>query len=208
MRHLLSGIFCMLLLSSPVQADDLTEIRELLKTKIDAVVLLLQDKTLNKTVRNEQIIDIVTPIFDYQTMAKLSLGKKHWPQLNQEQREEFSELFTARLQESYLDKLDIYSDEEVVFGEPKATGKTVQLPTTLISKGNRIGMLYKFYRPADSWMIYDVEIGGVSIIQTYRSQFDEALSKGPIDDLLVKLKADGGFVLPGPDSTKGQSEQM
>ena len=48
-------------------------------------------------------------------------------------------------------------------------------------------MLYKFYE-STSWLIYDLEIQGVSIISTYRSQFDQVLSKGTIDELLTKLE--------------------
>jgi phospholipid transport system substrate-binding protein len=62
-------------------------------------------------------------------------------------------------------------------------------------------MLYKFYRAAQGWKIYDVEIGGVSVIQTYRSQFDGVLSEGTIDDLLGKLKSEGSFALPAPVDT-------
>lgn len=206
MRYMLPAILCLLIFSTSAQADEASEVRERLKEKIDSVTVLLKDKTLDKALRNNQIIDIVTPLFDYQAMAKLSLGKKYWPDLSQEKRQAFSELFITRLQESYLSKLDIYSDEEVVFGEPQKSGNKLQLPSTLVSKQNRIEMLYKLYRSASGWKIYDVEIGGVSIIQTYRSQFDEVLDAGNIDDLLAKLKTDGQFENPASGSGKAQSE--
>ena len=204
MRHVLSAILCVCLFSAPAQADELGEVSELLKMKVNAVMALLQNKTMDKVQRNDQIIAIVTPIFDYQAMAKLSLGKKHWPTLSEEQRAKFDHLFTLRLQESYLSKLDIYSDEEVIFGEPQTVGRMVHMPSTLISKQNRIEMLYKFYSSKTGWMIYDVEIGGVSIIQTYRSQFDEVLNQGSIDDLLEKLKTKEDFVIPAPDVGKAR----
>jgi len=204
MRYLLSAILCVLLFASPTLADAPDEVRELLKVKIDAVVVLLQDKTIEKTDRNERILDIISPIFDYPTMAKLSLGKKHWPALSQEQQVVFSDLFNKRLQTSYLEKLDLYSDEKILYGTAQADGKKVHMPTTLISKGSKIEMFYKFYRSAVGWKIYDVEIGGVSVIQTYRSQFDGVLSEGTIDDLLEKLRIDGTFVIDAAD-VKGVS---
>lgn len=206
MRYLLYAILCVFLFASPTLADAPDEVRELLKVNIDAVVVLLQDKTIEKTHRNEQILDIIAPIFDYQTMAKLSLGKKHWPTLSQEQQVAFSDLFSKRLQASYLEKLDLYSDEKVLYSAAQAEGKQVHVPTTLISKGSKIEMLYKFYRSAEGWNIYDVEIGGVSVIQTYRSQFDGVLSAGTIDDLLEKLRIDGAFVIVAPDEKKAPSE--
>lgn len=198
MRNPIAIILCGLLLVSPAVADETTVVGALLKDKINAVVMLLQDKAVDKAHRNERISEIVSPIFDYQTMAKLSLGKKYWPTLSEEQQKTFSALFTERLQESYLDKLGLYSDEQVVYGEPQAEGKTIHTPVTLIARDSRINMLYKFYKSAQGWQIYDVEIGGVSLIQTYRSQFDGVLRDGTIDDLFARLRTDGAFAMPEP----------
>ena len=206
MKHLFAAILCVLLLASPGLADSSSEVRELLKVKIDAVVALLQDHTTEKVDRNEQILDIIAPMFDFQTMAKLSLGKKNWPTLSQEQQATFSDLFSKRLQTSYLEKLDLYTNEEILYGEPEATGRKVHQPTTLISKDSRIKMLYKLYLSSSEWRIYDVEIGGVSIIQTYRSQFDGALSEGTIDDLFEKLRTDGAFVISASDEKEARPE--
>jgi phospholipid transport system substrate-binding protein len=190
-------------MTSVAAADDKTEVSTLLQTNVDAIVLLLQNNGLDKGERNAKIIDIVTPLFNYQTMAKLSLGKKHWPSLDAEQKAEFSKLFTKLLQDSYLEKLDIYTDEKVLYGEPQTVGKKIHAPTTLIAKDSRIEILYKFYKSAKGWMIYDVEIGGVSVIQTYRSQFDGVLSKGTTEDLLEKLRTEDSFSIPEPDPIGG-----
>jgi phospholipid transport system substrate-binding protein len=203
MRNIYLIILCVLLIAVPTLADELGEVRELLKERIDAVVVLLQEKGVDKVRRNEQITNIVAPIFDYKAMARLSLGKKHWSTLDKEQQTEFSDLFIARLQKSYLDKLDLFSDEKVLYGEPLAKGKKVHMPTTLVSKGRRIEMLYKFYNSRKGWKVYDVEIGGVSVIQAYRSQFDGVLSEGTIDALLDKLKTDGAFVIAAPSNQAG-----
>lgn len=198
MRYLLSAILCVFLFTGVGLCDDTGDVKALLTSNVDAVVELLQDKALDKPKRNEQIIAIITPLFDFNTMAKLSLGKKHWPALNEEQQDQFSDLFIQRLQGSYLDKLDIYTDEKVVYGEPVTNGTKIHMPTTLISNDSQIEMLYKFYRNSEGWKVYDVEIGGVSVIQTYRSQFDGVLQEGSVNDLLEKLKTDGVFVMPSP----------
>lgn len=201
MRYLFSLLLSLLLSATPSLAEGPAEARELIETKIDAVMLLLQDESLEKTRRDVQILALVAPIFDYPTMAKLSLGKKHWPQLNFGEKATFSDLFIDRLQRSFLEKLDIYTDEKVLYGEPLKKGKKVHVPTTLVSKDSRIEMLYKMYRTAEGWKVYDVEISGVSVIQTYRSQFDGVLSEGSIDDLLEKLKTDGAFTIAESDET-------
>ena len=198
MRYLFIPLLVIALLASPAIADENTEVAELIRTNVDAIVALLKDKSIVKTERNARIIAIVNPLFDYGTMAKLSLGKKHWPALNEKQQAEFSELFTKRLQESYLEKLDIYTDETVRYSEPQTVGKQVHAPTTLVAKDSEIEVLYKLYQSDGKWKIYDVEIGGVSVIQTYRSQFDGVLAKGTVDELLSKLRNGGEFSIPEP----------
>jgi phospholipid transport system substrate-binding protein len=177
-------------------ADDSTEIKNLLKAKIDIVVQLLLEKNIDKKKRNEKILETVSPIFDFPRMAKLSLGKKHWTRISGEQRKEFSDLFVKQLKESYLEKLELYSNEEVVVEEAKRVKSRIHIITHLVSKDDKKEMVYKFYKSKQGWKIYDVVMLGVSIVQTYRSQFDGVLKKETFDDLLLKLKKSGEFSVP------------
>jgi len=152
------------------------------------VISVLEKKTLNEEAKKKEIVEIVTPMFNFSLMSKLTLGKKHWPGLTKDQKEKFIELFTKRLKDSYLDKMMLYSDEKIEYKEPVQIKKKVHIPTILTSKDNKISMLYKLYKSKQTWRIYDIEVQGVSLISTYRSQFDEILRNKTIDDLLVKLE--------------------
>jgi phospholipid transport system substrate-binding protein len=187
MKLLLYTAFSILLVSQAA-ADDKSAAEEFLKSNLDAVFTVLQKKELSQQAKNSEVVKIVTPMFDFELMAKLSLGKKYWPGLSPEQKERFTELFVGRLRLSYLNKLTAYTDEKVVYEAPVAVNKKVHLPTQLISKGNEISMLYKLYPSDNNWKVYDIEIQGVSIIRSYRSQFNEILQKGTIDDLLQKME--------------------
>ena len=182
------AVFGLLLLSSAVTADDKSAAEEFLKNNLDAVFTVLQKNDLSPQARNSKVEEIVTPMFDFELMGKLSLGKKYWPDLSPEQREKFTELFVERLRQSYLNKLTAYTDEKIIYESPVTVKKKVHMPTLLISKGKKISMLYKLYSSSNSWKIYDVEIEGVSIIRSYRSQFNEILQKGTFDDLLQKMQ--------------------
>jgi len=188
MKNLLYSVLIFLVMTQTVGADDKNVVKELLKSKVDAAIAVLQKEDLVQQEKNKQIIEIVTPLFDFPLMAKLSLGRKYWPGLVKEKRARFIELFTQRLKESYLDKLKLYTDEQVVFKTAVREKRKIKIPTELKSKNNTISMLYKFHDSGNSWLIYDIEVQGVSIISTYRSQFDHVLSKGTIDDLLIKLE--------------------
>ena len=188
MKVLLCAGFSLLLLSQAVTADDKSAAEEFIKSNLDAVFTVLQNKDLSIETRNSEVEKIVTPMFDFTLMGKLSLGKTYWPELSPDQRERFTELFVERLRRSYLNKLTAYTDEKIIYESPVAVKKKVHMPTLLISKGKKISMLYKLYPTNNSWKIYDVEIEGVSIIRSYRSQFNEILQKGTFDDLLQKME--------------------
>lgn len=188
MKSLLYSVFILLVMTQTVGADDKDVAKELLETRIMSAIAVLQIKDLDQQEKKKQVIEIVTPIFNFSLMAKLSLGRKYWPGLTKEERQRFTELFTKLLKESYLDKLMLYTDEKVVFKTPVQEKRKIKIQTELISKDNTISMLYKLHESTHSWLIYDIEVQGVSIISTYRSQFDQVLSNGTIDELLIKLE--------------------
>jgi phospholipid transport system substrate-binding protein len=179
---------CFFMLSETVLADDKMSAEEFLKSKLDQVFAVLQKEDLGQPEKDDQIVEIVTPMFDFALMAKLSLGKKHWSGLSEENKERFTELFIKRLRRSYLNKFVLYTDEKIIYDAPVEVSEKIQIPTSLISKDKKISMVYKLYNPNNSWKIYDIEIQGVSIIRSYRAQFDEILQSGSIDDLLHKLE--------------------
>lgn len=188
MRTLLCAILCVLFISRPTLADDINAVEVLIKSRLDAVILVLQEKEFKAEEKNNKINEIIFPLFDFKKMAKLSLGKKYWPGLCNEEKEKFTELFIERMKNSYREKLTLYTDEEVVYEAPAQVKNKIRYQTYLISKDNKISILYKLYKAGDTWKIYDVEVEGVSIIQTYRSQFVHILQNGTIDDLLQKMQ--------------------
>jgi phospholipid transport system substrate-binding protein len=188
MKNLLVAALGLLLFSQSVAADGKSEVEELLKNNLDAVFTVLQKKGLEQQAKNQEIVEIVTPMFDFELMARLSLGKKHWPGLSQDKKERFTELFIKRLKASYLKNFTLYTDEKIFYEPSVQVKKKIHAPTYLISKDKKISILYKFYKAGNDWKIYDLEIQGVSIIRSYRSQFSRILASGTIDDLLLKLE--------------------
>jgi phospholipid transport system substrate-binding protein len=188
MKVWLYAVFGLLLLSRPVVADKKIDAEEFLKSNLDAVFAVLQKKDLAPQAKNNAVVEIVTPMFNFALMAKLSLGRKYWSDLTQDKKDRFTELFVKRLRQSYLDKLTTYTDEEIIYEPPVEVKKKIHIPTSLISKGKKISMLYKLYPSSNIWKIYDIEIQGVSIIRSYRSQFREILQKGTFDDLLQRMQ--------------------
>lgn len=160
---------------------------ELIRTKWNAVISVLRNKDLDQEARIKKINKIVSPIFDFPLMAKLALGREHWPKLTKAQQEKFTKLFVERLKTSYREKIALYTNEEVLFKPAEKKRSTICIPMELTSKDKKIAILHKLRKVDKRWKIYDVEIQGISILLTYRSQFDDILSKGTVEELLSRL---------------------
>jgi phospholipid transport system substrate-binding protein len=188
MKKALITALCLLWVAVPVWADEIATVENLLKEKTDAVLIILKDKKVDETVKKNQIMEIISPIIDFQLMAKLTLGKNNWGKLNKQQQTEFVDLFVERLKRSYLDKSSFYEDEKLVYKPGFQRGNKVYVPVDVISNDKPIELLYKFYKSGQGWMAYDIEINGVSLIKSYQAQFSELLKNGTVEDLLVSLR--------------------
>ena len=161
---------------------------ELVRSKWRAVISVLRTKDIDQKEKEKKISKIVNPIFDYPVMAKLALGKKHWPKLTLSQQKKFTQLFVERLKTSYREKIALYSDEDVQFKAAVRKKTLIHIPMELISKDKKVTITHKLRKVDKRWKIYDVDIQGVSILLTYRSQFDDILRKGTVEDLLSRLE--------------------
>jgi phospholipid transport system substrate-binding protein len=188
MKTVIATIAIFIFFSPHAVAGETETAQDVLQRNLDAVFAILKNKDLTKQAKQKEIEAIVTPMFDFPLMAKLSLGKKHWTGLTPENKDRFTELFVKRLRQSYLDKLTAYTDEKVIYGSAVEVDNKVHISTDLVSKGNEISMLYKLYASGSAWRIYDIEIQGVSLIRSYRSQFNEILKNGTFEDLIAKME--------------------
>jgi len=172
----------------PNDLNDPNDPEKLLRNKWDAIVSILQNKDLDQKAKEKEISKVISPIFDFPLMAKLALGRKHWPKFTPPQREKFTRLFTERLEKSYREKIAFYKNEKVLFKPKVQKKKTIYIPMELRYEDKKVAILYKLRKVAKRWKIYDVEIQGVSILLTYRSQFDEILRRDTVEDLLSRLE--------------------
>ncbi len=189
MKKVYCFLLFFLLLSQVVVADDDTEAEKILKSSVGKVFSIMLDEGIELDEKKSEVIKITDDAFGFSLMAKLSIGKEHWSKFNAKQRAEFINLFTKQFQSFYIDKLDLFSDEEVIFKPATVVKKKkVQVPTILISKGKEYSILYKMSNTKTGWKIYDIAIEGVSLIHTYRSQYNHILKSGKVEDLLAKMR--------------------
>ena len=189
MKRISCFLLFFLLLSHVVVADVETEAEKVLKKSVGNVFTVMLDKEMTIGQKKSKVIKITNKVFGFSLMAKLSIGKAHWSEFDAKQKVEFISLFTELFQDFYIDKLDLFSNEEVVFKPATVVKKRkVQIPTILLSKGKEYSLLYKMSNTKDGWKIYDITIEGVSLIHTYRSQYNHILKSGKVEDLLTKMR--------------------
>ena len=172
-----------------VPADDAKAIRGLIETSVNQILAVLKDKAIAREAKKKRVVTVGEALFDLPLVAKLVLGREHWSKLDPGQQKEFQDLFVKQLQDSYFEKVDLLTDETVEFTEPagQKDGK-VQMMTHIHSKNELYEMLYKLYKKAGVWKVYDVEIEGISLVKAYGAQYDEFLRKSNPAGLLKKLR--------------------
>ena len=191
MSKIVAVMFFVSALFGPVSAYEAGELSDVIENKITAITGFLQNKSMDKELKDERILESVEDVFDYALMARLSLGKSQWRALENTDKKTFTELFTDRIKRSYLEKMYLYTDETVEVEQAVQIKPTrIHVPSNIVGKNGSTEILYKFYRSKSSgWLIYDVEIAGVSVVQTYRAQFAEFLDSSPFGKLLEKLNS-------------------
>lgn len=163
--------------------------KQVMDTKTKKVIQILQNKSLSQNQKNKKSIKIMDSIFSYSTMAKISLGKK-WKTLSKKEKTSFTKAFEHKIKYSYIDKLKLYKNQKVFTSKPKKIKATrIKLTTKIIGNNETFNIVNLFYKKKNTkqWYIYDVNLAGVSIIQTYRKQFKAFLRTKSFEQLLKSL---------------------
>ena len=191
---MLNKIVLSILLCINIYANELSNLKTNFNNIIHNVATLVDDKSLSSITRNNMIIETITPVFDFELMAKITLGR-HWKELSKVQQEKFVNLYVQRMKKSYSQKVNKYTNEQIVINSITQPKKTrVVLSTSLKYDGDRLDVIYKYWRPKHQkrdkkiWLIYDVVISGVSIIRTDKAQFNSILKDSNITQLMDKIK--------------------
>jgi phospholipid transport system substrate-binding protein len=173
-----------------------------LKVSIDAILDVLNTPEFKgdekKEVRRQKIRDIVLDGFDFGRIAQSSLGK-HWRGRTPEEKRNFTVRFQRLVENTYLSKLEAYTNEKVVYlDEQRKTKKDreyAKVQTQIITAdGTEIPIAYMMHRQGtDPWLVFDINIEGVSMVNNYRSQFGEFLSQKSFSELLKDLDAKKQF---------------
>jgi len=173
--------------SSPLVAGEPTEE---IRTAINQGVEILKNAKLETNKQRADTINrlrkIVYPLFDFNEMAKRSLGS-HWRRLNPQQQKEFVSAFTELLETTYADRIDLYEGQKVAYVGEVVDKDYAQVETKVIGKNQSYAVDYKLHRVDGKWRIYDVVAENISLVNNYRSQFHRVIVNSSFEELIRRI---------------------
>lgn len=159
-----------------------------IRSSVDGILALLKDKELDKATRREKIGKVISNRFDFRAMSQRTLAT-NWKKASTEQKKEFIGLFSKLIENTYIGRVEAYTDEKVDYPGEKVKGKKAVVETLILTATADIPVNYKVYLKNDKWWVYDVVIEGISLISNYRSSYQEIVKKDGFEGLIAKMKA-------------------
>ena len=193
MKHLATTAFLFFFLALSgfeLRADDHSP-TEQLQPVLNQLIEILDDETLkgdgSKEERRSKIMAIIASGFDFKEMSRRVLGKT-WNELSEKDQEYFVAQFTKLLENVYIGKLESYGGRTYEFVAERIKGKRAQVTTLIPYEESKIPVHYIMQRELDKWMVYDINIEGVSLVRNYMEQFRTILRKEQYDGLIKSIE--------------------
>ena len=195
MRRTLMTMTAALLLGLTASVAAALTPTETVRSRVDEALQSLS-KTANPGAeaserRRADIRRAADTLFDFPDMSRRALGR-HWTDRTPAEREEFTRLFTDLIARTYIGKIDRYAGESIAYVGERVDGDEASVRSQVVTaKGSQIPVEYRLHRANDVWSAYDVLIENVSLVGTYRSQFDRIIKAESFADLLRRLREKG-----------------
>lgn len=195
MKTLLSrcaaALFCLCLLAGAAQAA--SPAHQTLERVINNVLNLIKDPAYanpaTRTGQRARIEKEARTIFDFGEFSLRTVGAR-WKTFTPAQQQAFSEAFANLLIPTYVNKIDGYNGEQVVYlGEASSSdGSKVEIRTEVALKdGRKIPVAYRMLQKNGKWWVYDVLVENLSLVKNYRTQFQDILTSGTPDELIKRI---------------------
>jgi phospholipid transport system substrate-binding protein len=183
-------LFVALGFSVPCRAE--TPMQEI-KQATDKIISIVTNPSLKspeKAGEKKNLIrKTVDEIFDWNEMARRTLAR-HWAGRTDQEKEEFTRLFSDLLERTYLERVEGYSGQKVLYTGERVDGDYAVVDVKIESQqGSEIPVNYRLKKKGSEWYVYDVSIEGVSLINNYRTQFNSILVNSSFKDLIRRLKS-------------------
>jgi len=186
-------VMCLVLMTGGVTLAWAGEPTEKIKATTDKILGVVRDPALKGAAKEKErrtlIRKAVDERFDWNEMARRSLAR-HWEGRTEDEKREFVPLYADLVDRAYMSKVEGYSGEKVkVEGETVDGDYATVTVRIMTQKGQEILVEYRLRKKGNDWLIYDVSIEGVSLVNNYRTQFNSVIAQSSYANLVKQLRA-------------------
>jgi len=183
---------------------------DLVRQITDQVLKILEDPQFQApnrhAERQERLHKIAEQVFDWQEMARRALAV-HWRERTPQEQQEFVRLFRDLVEGTYISRLEsaIQEKREIQYVGEQVEGSRAAVKTNVVTRRNQqVPIEYRLQKADGRWLIYDVLVEGISLVNNYRSQFNRIITSSSYNDLVQKMKNRQGDELSGSPQRKVQ----
>jgi len=162
------------------------------KETTDKILAIVTDPALKvpeKAGERQRLIrQAVDERFDWEEMSRRTLAR-YWAERTEAEKKAFIDVFGQLLERTYMDKVEGYSGEKVLYVGERVEGEYGAVAVKIVTQQTReISVIYRMKKKGGSWYVYDISIEGVSLINNYRTQFNSILSRSSFESLMERLR--------------------
>lgn len=193
MKRLQQALSVLTFFFSSILIADVSPVQMLDQTAQQILNTLKQNKASlqqNPQVIHQAVQRYLLPIVDVQGMSRSVLGRQAWTAASSNERADFSKAFTQLVIRTYATPLAQYTDETIKFlpMHTAPTGQFTRVNSLIVrSKGPNIPLSYSLVSKNGQWKIYDLSVEGVSLLQSFRNQFGQALKNASMHELITQM---------------------
>jgi phospholipid transport system substrate-binding protein len=187
--QIIAVLFLIFAPTIPARADGPME---RIKETTDKIIEILSDPNLKGPDKAEEkrrrLRQVVDERFDWEEFSRRTLAK-HWRKRTDEEKREFIPLFGKLVERTYMDKVEDYSGEKVVYVGERTKGDYGLVKAKVLTNDRReIDVDYRLKNKRNDWYVYDVVVVGVSLVKSYRVQFNDIITQSSYEALVKRLK--------------------
>ena len=192
---------CFALFATAAGAQDLAPDVLIKSISDDVIGIIKQDKDIkagDRTKINALVDAKVLPHFDFNRMTALAVGR-NWPKANAAQQKALVTEFRNLLVRTYSGALAAYKNERIEFKPLRAAAADadVTVRTQVKRPGTEpVSIDYSMQKTPAGWKVYDVAVGGVSLVTNYRDSFNAEIRDSGVDGLIKSLASKNSSLEP------------
>jgi phospholipid transport system substrate-binding protein len=192
---------CFSVFASAVSAQDLAPDAQVKNITNEVIGIIKQDKDIqagNQKKINELVEAKVLPHFNFSRMTALAVGR-NWPKANAEQQKTLTNEFRTLLVRTYSSALSTYKNQVIELKPLRAAAgdADVTVRTQVKQPGTEpVSIDYGMEKTPGGWKVYDIVVGGVSLVTNYRETFNAEIRDGGVDGLIKSLASKNGSPEP------------